>query len=193
MTSVGDASIVEQSGFPLTFTVQGQIYPKAGSLLSLPNRTAKFLQLYFIGDEQMEVEQRSDYIPGARRQIILDLHRMLHKRNNLIKTFKTALEQMPTDEYKAAIKADRRSAGEHERRFDAPQVGGSPGITSLYQAKNLSNANPAASHISVKFENGQSVFFTKLSVPRIGDQPPNTTLIAFFQLFQKDPCARTLL
>jgi hypothetical protein len=47
---------------------------------------------------------------------------MFHEHNVLIKTFKTSLERMPTDDYKVVIRADGRPAGEHERRFNAPQV-----------------------------------------------------------------------
>ncbi|XP_040210356.1 uncharacterized protein LOC120941146 [Rana temporaria] len=75
-----------------------------------------------MGDEQLEADQRCDYILGTRRQIVLNLQRMFHEHNCLIKTFKTALERMPTDEYKVVIRADRIPAGEHERRFNAPQV-----------------------------------------------------------------------
>jgi hypothetical protein len=48
---------------------------------------------------------------------------MFYEHNVLIKTFKTSLERVPTDEYKVVIRADGRPAGEHERRFNAPQVG----------------------------------------------------------------------
>jgi hypothetical protein len=37
---------------------------------------------------------------------------------------------MPTDEYKIVIRADRRPAGEHERRFNAPQVDEVAAVTS---------------------------------------------------------------
>jgi hypothetical protein len=47
---------------------------------------------------------------------------MFHEHNDLIKTFKTALERMPMDEYKVVIRADRRPAGEHEQNFNAHQV-----------------------------------------------------------------------
>jgi hypothetical protein len=45
MTSFGATFVVEQPRFPSTFTVRGQIYHKASSLLSLPDQTPKFLQL----------------------------------------------------------------------------------------------------------------------------------------------------
>jgi hypothetical protein len=53
MTSFGATSVVEQPGFLSTFTVRGQIYHEMGSLLSLPDQPPKFLQLYFIGNEQV--------------------------------------------------------------------------------------------------------------------------------------------
>ena len=36
--------------------------------------------------------------------------------------FKTALERMPTDDYKVAIRADKTPTGEHRRRFNAPTL-----------------------------------------------------------------------
>ncbi|GBN73475.1 hypothetical protein AVEN_137966-1 [Araneus ventricosus] len=47
---------------------------------------------------------------------------MFHENNKLIKTFKTALEDMPSDECKVVIRADKRPVGEHERRFNNPQI-----------------------------------------------------------------------
>ncbi|XP_062714405.1 uncharacterized protein LOC115261339 [Aedes albopictus] len=122
MTSFGATSVVEQGGFPSTFTVQGQIYHKAGSLLPLPDQPPKFLQLYFIGNDQMEVDQRCSYISGTRREIVDNLQKMLQEHNDLIRTFKAALDRMPTDEYRVIIRADRTPPGEHERRYNAPQV-----------------------------------------------------------------------
>lgn len=122
MTSFGATSVVEQGGFPSTFTVQGQIYHKAGSLLPLPDQPPKFLQLYFIGNDQMEIDQRCSYISGTRREIVDNLQKMLQEHNDLIRTFKAALDRMPTDEYRVIIRADRTPPGEHERRYNAPQV-----------------------------------------------------------------------
>ncbi|KIH53763.1 hypothetical protein ANCDUO_16097, partial [Ancylostoma duodenale] len=80
------------------------------------------LQIYFTGDEEQQVDQRCGNIGGTRRNIVLDLQRMFHQHNNLVKLFKTSLERMPTDEYKVVIRADKRPMGEHERRFNAPTV-----------------------------------------------------------------------
>ncbi|RCN48933.1 hypothetical protein ANCCAN_05042 [Ancylostoma caninum] len=122
MTSFGTTATVQEGGFMPTFKVKGQIYHRVGSLLPLPSETPKFLQIYFMGDEEQEVNQRCENTDGTRRNIVLNLQRMFHQHNNLVKVFKTALERMPTDEYRIVIRADKRPAGEHERRFNAPTV-----------------------------------------------------------------------
>ncbi|XP_034140605.1 uncharacterized protein LOC117591447 [Drosophila guanche] len=38
------------------------------------------------------------------------------------KCFMTALERMPSDDYKVVIRADKRPAGTHERTFNAPTI-----------------------------------------------------------------------
>ncbi|XP_075425538.1 uncharacterized protein LOC142465468 [Ascaphus truei] len=122
MTSFGATSIVEQIGFKSTFKVQGQVYHRAGSLLPLPEQDPQFLQIYFMGDEQQQADQRCHWIPNTRRDIVISLQRMLHEHNHLINTFKTSLELMPTDDYKVIIRADKTPVGQHERRFNAPQI-----------------------------------------------------------------------
>jgi hypothetical protein len=106
-----------------TFKIQGQISHKARSLLPLHGETSKFLQIYFMGDVDREVDQRCNNIPGTRRHIVLNLQRCLHQHNNLVNIFKTSLDQMPTDEYRIVIRADKRPPGEHERRYNAPTAG----------------------------------------------------------------------
>ena len=122
MTSFGASSIVQEHGFMPTFKVQGQIYHKAGSLLPLPDENPKFLQVYFMGDEKLEADQRCANITGVRQDIVLNLQRLFHLHNHLVQMFKTALERMPTDEYKVIIWADKRPSGEHERCFNAPTI-----------------------------------------------------------------------
>ncbi|XP_075437913.1 LOW QUALITY PROTEIN: uncharacterized protein LOC142476424 [Ascaphus truei] len=122
MTSFGATSIVEQIGFKSTFKVQGQVYHRAGSLLPLPDQHPQFLQIYFMGDEEQQADQRCHWIPNTRRDIVISLQRMLHEHNHLINTFKTSLERMPTDDYQVIIRADKTPVGQHERRFNAPQI-----------------------------------------------------------------------
>ena len=45
-------------GFITTFKVQGVMYHRAGSLLPMSENNAKFLQLYFTGDDDQEIRQR---------------------------------------------------------------------------------------------------------------------------------------
>ncbi|XP_075465454.1 uncharacterized protein LOC142499645 [Ascaphus truei] len=122
MTSFGATSIGEQIGFKSTFKVQGQVYHRASSLLPLPEQDPQFLQIYFMGDEQQQADQRCHWIPDTRCDIVISLQRMLHEHNHLINTFKTSLERMPTDDYKVIIRADKTPVGQHERRFNAPQI-----------------------------------------------------------------------
>lgn len=56
LTSFG-AEIVT-APFTPTFNVKGQIYHKAGSLLSFPDDSHKSLQIYFIGDGSDEFNAR---------------------------------------------------------------------------------------------------------------------------------------
>ncbi|XP_045536286.1 uncharacterized protein LOC106720810 [Papilio machaon] len=121
MTSFGVDNEVVMPGLSTTFTVQGQIYHRIGSLLPTDDQP-KFLQIYFMGDENSEVDRRCQNIQGVERDIVLKIQRMLHDHNILINTFKTALERMPEEEYKLVIHPDRKPSGEHERRYNAPLI-----------------------------------------------------------------------
>ena len=52
---------------------------------------------------------------------------------------------------------------------------------------------PNVVHLSVHLENGQRVYFTEANIHRIVQNPPNTTLTAFFELCGQDSFAATLL
>ena len=96
MTSFGATSVVDLNGFATTFKVQGQVYHRIGSLLPLPDESPQFLQVYFMGNEQIEADHRCDIIPGVRRSIVLSLQRMLHENNNLINILKLHLTECLT-------------------------------------------------------------------------------------------------
>lgn len=121
MTSFGVDHEVVMPGFSSTFKIQGQVYHRVGSLLPT-NDQPKFLQIYFMGDENSEVNRRCQNINGVERDTVLKIQRMLHEHNNLINTFKTALERMPGEEYKLIMHPDRTPTGEHERRYNAPLI-----------------------------------------------------------------------
>ncbi|GBP21595.1 hypothetical protein EVAR_9780_1 [Eumeta japonica] len=120
MTSFGATNIVNNTGYMPTFKVQGQIYHRIGSLLPVQDEDPKFLQIYFTGNEAAEADQSCAISTEVRREIVLELQTMFHEHNNLIRSFTTALDQMPTDDYKVVIRADKTPPGEHKRRFNAP-------------------------------------------------------------------------
>lgn len=122
MTSFGASKVISEVGFMPTFTVQGQIYHKIGSILPSTENDSKFLQIYFIGDKDIETDKRCSISCGTKREIVANVQKLLHEHNDLIKLFKYALEQMPTNDYKVIIRADNTPNGEHERRFNAPTV-----------------------------------------------------------------------
>lgn len=84
------------------------------------NADHKFLQIYFLGNSEHEIHQRCAISRVVEREIIAQLQLLLHEHNQLVKLFKTALDMMPSDDHKIVIRADKRAAGEHERRFNAP-------------------------------------------------------------------------
>ncbi|XP_055543188.1 uncharacterized protein LOC129728760 [Wyeomyia smithii] len=121
MTSFG-ANIVEESGFNLTFKIQGQIHHRTGSLLPPINEDHKFLQIYFVGNYETEIDKRCAINRAMKRHIIGELQELLHEHNALIRLFKTALQVMPSDDHRIVIRADKRPTGSHERQFNAPTM-----------------------------------------------------------------------
>ena len=120
MTSFG-AEIVTAQFMP-TFKVKGQIYHKAGSLLPFPDDQHKFLQMYFIGDSNNQLNARCGISTGIKRSIVSQLQELLHEKNDLVRLFKTAIDMMPSHTHKIVIHAGKTPAGEHVRRFNAPTI-----------------------------------------------------------------------
>lgn len=102
--------------------IQGQVYHRAGSLLPLPDAQFQFLQIYFIGNAEDEVNQRCTINTSVRRSIVAELQNIMHEHNDLVKLFTTALERMPSDNHRLVIRADKTPVGEHARRFNAPTI-----------------------------------------------------------------------
>ena len=57
----------------------------------------------------------------------------------------------------------------------------------------LHECHPTVVELQVHLENGQHIYFTDDTPQAVLEQPPQTTLTAFFKLCQADPFARTLL
>jgi len=58
-----------------TIKIQGQIFHRVGSLLPTPDSEHKFLQVYFMDDENVQIDQRCNCIPGIKRYIIPSLQK----------------------------------------------------------------------------------------------------------------------
>ncbi|XP_070143803.1 uncharacterized protein [Drosophila kikkawai] len=106
MTSFG--AEVQQSGYNPSYKIQGQIHHRAGALLPPQNKHHKFLQIYFIGDSEVELNHRCAIFTATKREIIQQLQNLLHEHNELVRLFKTALDIMHYDEHKIIISADKR-------------------------------------------------------------------------------------
>ncbi|XP_039969003.1 uncharacterized protein LOC120780825 [Bactrocera tryoni] len=121
MTSFGATKIIRDSFMP-TFKIKGQIYHRAGSLIPFADADYQFLQIFFIGNENGQLNQRCNIATGTRREIVLNLQRFLNEHNELIRLFKIALDRMPSDNHRIVIRADKMPMGQHARRFNAPTI-----------------------------------------------------------------------
>ncbi|UYV67585.1 hypothetical protein LAZ67_5001305 [Cordylochernes scorpioides] len=123
MTSFGAENQTHSVTFPTTFSIQGQVYHRIGSLMPSENQPSRFLQIYFMGnaaDDDIQTDRRCQQIQGVRRNIVQGLQRMLHHHNLLVQQFRTALENLPSDAYRVVVNADRTPPGQHPRRYNAP-------------------------------------------------------------------------
>ena len=82
MTSFGVTKEIAgpEVGFMPTFKVQGQIYHRIGSLFPPSDADKKaFLQIYFMGEEEQEIERRAELFEDLDKEIIAELQRCLHR------------------------------------------------------------------------------------------------------------------
>lgn len=106
MTSFGATKIVHNEdgrNFESTFKIQGQVYHQIGSLLPMPDADPKFLQIYFMGDEEQQSHTRCLYNHIERmeeREIVDNLQTFLQNNNQLIRLFKTLSNRLQNDNYR---------------------------------------------------------------------------------------------
>ncbi|GBM05592.1 hypothetical protein AVEN_94850-1 [Araneus ventricosus] len=93
MTSFGSTKEIRDAGFMPTFKVQGQVYHRIGSLQPLRNEEPKFLQIYFVGDKDKQIENRCRNISNTRPSIVSQIQDMLHQHNSYVQSFKYAMEK----------------------------------------------------------------------------------------------------
>ncbi|KAI8430431.1 hypothetical protein MSG28_000708 [Choristoneura fumiferana] len=77
MTSFGGKSVSEDGYMP-TFKVQGQVYHLIGSLLPEQGQKAKFLQIYFVGEDEREASLRCSVCPN---QYLVDEYAKIERLN----------------------------------------------------------------------------------------------------------------
>ncbi|GBM25086.1 hypothetical protein AVEN_96664-1 [Araneus ventricosus] len=100
--------MLDSTVFKTTFRIQGQVYNKPGSLISLPNEEEKFLQIYFHGNEEAEAKRRCKLISGTTKSLIESLQKMLHENNHYVQKFKMTIEDNPTEDLQIVIKAYKK-------------------------------------------------------------------------------------
>lgn len=59
--------------------------------MPIPSETSKFLQIYFVGDEKFEIDQRFTHIQGLKRKIVIELQCLLYNHNQLINVLKKSI------------------------------------------------------------------------------------------------------
>jgi len=67
MTSFG-SNRKKEPGYNITFIIQGQIYHRIGSLLPVDNNPS-FLQIYFVGDNELQVERRCTVVSKINKKM----------------------------------------------------------------------------------------------------------------------------
>ncbi|GFR63725.1 hypothetical protein ElyMa_005489700 [Elysia marginata] len=119
MTSFG-AKTLDEPGFMPTFTVQGQVYHLAGSLLPMSDQPPQFLQIYFMGEDQ--ANYRCGITPAVRENIVHELQTLLNEHNRYVQSFRTVAERLApqAEELRVIIRAEKRTNNEHPGRFNAP-------------------------------------------------------------------------
>ena len=119
MTSFGASKIIRENFMP-TFKIQGQVYHRIGSIYPEKINDEKYLQIYFMGNNEEEVNRRNEHFPFLRHSLLKELQDLLHNNNDKIKEIKYALERNNEPHFKLVIKENYRPKYEHARRFNKP-------------------------------------------------------------------------
>ena len=95
------------------------MYHRAGGFRAEDGEPEKFLQIYFMGSPEEEVNRRLGYNPNLRENVVFSIQEALHETNPYVQQFKSAIESMdPSREMVVNIKADRTPQGQHRGRFN---------------------------------------------------------------------------
>ena len=75
-----------------TREIQGQVYHQIGSLMPMPDNGSTFSTIYFIGDEEQQINARCQYNhieQMEEREIVGILEPFVHNHNQLVQLFNT--------------------------------------------------------------------------------------------------------
>jgi len=89
-----------------TFKVQGQIYHLDGSLLPFSNAYHKFMETYFMGNTNNQIDRYCPFNTNTKRIIVATLQTLFDHHNELIRLFRNALDQIIADDYKIVVRTD---------------------------------------------------------------------------------------
>jgi len=56
---------------------------------------------------EQQINPRCQFRTGIKRETVATLQTMFDQHNQLIRSFRIALERMPTDDYRVVIRADK--------------------------------------------------------------------------------------
>jgi hypothetical protein len=111
-------------GFNPTFTIQGKMYHRIGSLLPDPGDQPKFMQMYFY-DTDNELAYRKNIMSDLREDVLLNLQDTLHLVNTYIQSLKCGLELIGHEpDVKLVLNADKnmKPSEAHCRNYNLPQA-----------------------------------------------------------------------
>jgi hypothetical protein len=92
-------------GIP-TFSIQGKLHHRIGSLLPSSNNNPQFAQLYFY-DSQNELDNRMKYFSQLDKSILKTLQELMHRHNPYVRLLKQrALEMSNMPTFKLVLKDD---------------------------------------------------------------------------------------
>jgi hypothetical protein len=115
MTSFGAKQIVEKDCMP-TFKLQGQVYHLYDNLIPNTQENPQFLQIYFVGEDEKEVQLRCSLYPEVKQALVKQLQNMLNTENKYIRGLKITIDNASQNNtnFQVVIHTDRKPANGHK-------------------------------------------------------------------------------
>jgi len=98
------------------FTVRGQPYHLIGPLNAEQQDRARFAQIYFFDDSEIQVNARTGLYPGSRRHLVETPQSFVEENNAIFREFQTAMERMPATANRIVMPSEIVPAGDHPGR-----------------------------------------------------------------------------